>query len=301
MALDFRREVEAALLDTGLECLAKSAVHEAGHTLALWMLPNNSDCFTICQVWMADDGTANGWTRYNEPTTYTRGQLKAKIIEQLAGKAAELSVFLSAKGHGPDCLNAYTAANKCQVWMADDGTANGWTRYNEPTTYTRGQLKAKIIEQLAGKAAELSVFLSAKGHGPDCFNAYTVANKCQVWMADDGTANGWTRYNEPTTYTRGQLKAKIIEQLAGKAAELSVFLSAKGHGPDYFNAYTVANKCQVWMADDGTANGWTRYNEPTTYTRGQLKAKIIEQLAGKAAELSVFNSAKGHGPDCFNA
>ncbi|KAI3413242.1 hypothetical protein GPALN_010740 [Globodera pallida] len=119
MALILRNEVEAARKDFKLECLAKA------------------------QVWMSE-GTANGWTRYNEPRTYTQGQLKAKIVEQMAGKAAEMSVFSAAKGHGPDSSNAYAVANKCQVWMSEDGTANGWTRYNESRRYKkREELKRR--------------------------------------------------------------------------------------------------------------------------------------------------------------
>uniref|UniRef100_A0A183C8F7 Uncharacterized protein n=1 Tax=Globodera pallida TaxID=36090 RepID=A0A183C8F7_GLOPA len=38
------------------------------------------------------------------------------------------------------------------------------------------------------------------------------------------------------------------------------------------------------MAEDGTSSGATYYREPQSYTRRQLKAKLLEQCAGRAAE-----------------
>uniref|UniRef100_A0A914IE23 Uncharacterized protein n=1 Tax=Globodera rostochiensis TaxID=31243 RepID=A0A914IE23_GLORO len=51
----------------------------------------------------------------------------------------------------------------------------------------------------------------------------------------------------------------------------------------------------------GMANGWTKYDEPRRYTLGQLAAKSVEQMAGKAAENFVLGSAKGHGDNCRHA
>ncbi|KAI3408286.1 hypothetical protein GPALN_011920 [Globodera pallida] len=41
-----------------------------------------------------------------------------------------------------------------------------------------------------------------------------------------------------------------------------------------WEAYAGAwSTCQVWMDKDGMENGWTKYDEPSRYTREQLTAK----------------------------
>uniref|UniRef100_A0A183CT52 MBF1 domain-containing protein n=1 Tax=Globodera pallida TaxID=36090 RepID=A0A183CT52_GLOPA len=62
---------------------------------------------------------------------------------------------------------------------------------------------------------------------------------------------------------------------------MSVFSAAKGHGPDSSNAYAVANKkTKLQMVGHATMS-------PVATRAGSSKAKIVEQMAGKAAELSV--------------
>uniref|UniRef100_A0A183C8F8 Transposase n=1 Tax=Globodera pallida TaxID=36090 RepID=A0A183C8F8_GLOPA len=86
--------------------MSRAPVHEAAHSLAIWLHRHNADTFRVCEIWMAEDGTSSGATYYREPQSYTRRQLKAKLLEQCAGRAAESVFFGSAAGFGQDYTNA---------------------------------------------------------------------------------------------------------------------------------------------------------------------------------------------------
>ncbi|KAI3416175.1 hypothetical protein GPALN_005721 [Globodera pallida] len=110
MARLFNAEFKEIIDDDCRDNLSRAAIHEAAHSLAVWIQPHNNDTFKFCEIWMVGENSF-GATHYIEPEGYSRRELKAKLLEQCAGRQAEMFFFRSAVGFADDYTNAYGTAD----------------------------------------------------------------------------------------------------------------------------------------------------------------------------------------------